>query len=502
MNGIDTKKTARSALWSLVENGGLSLISMGTLIIYTHVLSTAEFGLFSIVLALVELLQVVVTMLFHDALVQCGEATELHFDTAFTFSVVLGLGLFLGCCLFSPLFAVLVKNPGAALVLCSMALCLPAASFSATIVARQRRELSFRPLAIRSLVGRFAGAFAGILLVVFGAGVWGLVAQQVLIQFVGSLLLWHTCEQRPRLRFSRKEFKELASFGMYAVGALFLNFGVKRLFTVLTGLFLGVTVAGYLNLSFRAVDVFWAIASTAVTQVALPMLAGLQSDPGRLKRAFQVATGFVCTALYSLFIGMAVTAPEVVRVLFGSKWLPSAPYITALALLVLVQAPRLMVTPMLTALGRPRDLLIGKLVELAFVVVAIFVSRVPSLGWAVGIWILRELVSFPILSTMVKRATTLGYIDQFRGVAVPLVSSAVMAASVLLLRLQLGSVELPALRLAILASVGALVFVGVAGLLDRELVRRVSGFALSAIGRQRERAGLAVDAAVQPGAAK
>jgi len=233
---MDTGKTARSALWSLVENVGLSLISMGTLIIYTHLLSTAEFGLFSIVLALIELLQVVVTMLFHDALVQRAEATDKHFDTAFTFSVGLGLGLLLLCCLFAPFFAVMVKNPGAALVLCSMALCLPAASFSATIVARQRRELSFRPLAIRSLVGRFSGALGGVALVALGAGVWGLVAQQVLIQLVGSLILWKTCDERPRLRFARKEFKELTSFGVYAVGALFLNFGVKRLFTVLTGL--------------------------------------------------------------------------------------------------------------------------------------------------------------------------------------------------------------------------------------------------------------------------
>ncbi len=499
MNGIDTTKTARSALWSLLENGGLALISMGSLIIYTHVLSTSEFGLFSIVLALVELLQVVVSMLFHDALVQRSDATEQHFDTAFSFSVALGIALFLLCCLFSPLFAILVKNPAAALVLCSMALCLPASSFSATIVARQRRELSFRPLAIRSLVGRFAGAFAGILLVVLGAGVWGLVAQQVLIQLVGSLLLWHTSSERPKLRFSVRELKELIAFGMYAVGTLFLNFAVKRLFTVLTGLFLGVTAAGYLNLSFRALDVFWAISATAVTQVALPMLSGLQSDPSRLRRTFQIATGFVCTALYPMFVGLSITAPEIVSVLFGAKWLPSAPYITALGLLVIVQAPRLMVTPMLTALGRPRDLMIGKAVELAFVVAAIFLSHVPSIGWAVGIWIARELVSFPILLRMAKSAMKLGFIDQFRGVAVPLVSSVLMALAVFFLRRQLPSMLIPALRLGVLAATGAAVFVTVTSLLDRELARRVLRVALSAVGRQ---PGLSFGGTPQPGSAK
>ena len=482
---MDTGKTARSALWSLVENIGLSLISMGTLIIYTHLLSMAEFGLFSIVLALIELLQVVVTMLFHDALVQRPQATNKHFDTAFSFSVALGFGLLLLCCLFSPLFARMVGNPGAALVLCSMALCLPAASLSATIVARQRRELSFRPLAIRSLVGRFSGALGGVALVALGAGVWGLVAQQVLIQFVGSLILWKTCDERPRLRFARQELKELTSFGVYAVGALFLNFGVKRLFTVLTGLYLGVTFAGYLNLSFRAVDVFWAIASTAVTQVALPMLSGLQGDRPRLKRTFQASTGFVCSALYLLFVGVAVTAPEVVSVLFGAKWLPSAPYITVLALLVLVQAPRLMVGPLLTALGRPRDLLIGKGIELAFVVAAIFVSKVPTLGWAVGIWVARELVALPVMSRLTKNATALGTVDQFRGVVVPLLCSAVMAAALLGARSALPQTLAPLVRLIIMAGLGGAVFIAVLALLDRSLLNGVLKFALSAVGRQR-----------------
>jgi len=378
----------------------------------------------------------------------------------------------------------LVHNADAAWVLGGMALCLPAASISSSIVARQRRSLSFRPLALRSLIGRFAGALGGIALVALGAGVWGLVAQQVLIQLVGSLLLWKTCDERPHLRFGRQEFRELWGFGVYAVGALFLNFGVKRLFTVLTGIFLGVAAAGYLNLSFRAVDVFWSISATAVTQVALPMLSSVQSDLPKLRRTFQLATGFVCLTMYACFLGIAVTAPEVVTLLFGAKWLPSAPYVTALACLVLVQGPRLLMSPVLTAVGRPRDLLISKALELVFMVIAIFATRVPSLSWAVGIWITTSLVSFPISIGMVKRATTLGFFGQFRGVAVPLGASMVMVIAVQITRLALPT-DLSALtRLIALVPAGALCFLGTAYLLDRELVATVLGFARSAMGRR------------------
>jgi O-antigen/teichoic acid export membrane protein len=482
---VDRERTAKSALWSLVENAGLAVISMGTLVIYTHLLSTAEFGLFAVVLALIELLQIFVTMFFHDALVQREGVTELHFDTAFSFGLLLSLILGALCVLGAPLFAAAVAEPRAAGVLRAMALCFPAAAVSATIVARQRRELSFRPLALRSLIGRFAGAGIGVLLIVLGGGVWGLIAQQVLIQAVGSVILWTSCETRPRLRFGWQEFKELGAFGLYSMGSLFLVFGVKRIFAVVTGVFLGVEVAGYLNLSFRAVDVFWSIAATAATQVALPTLASLQSDMPRLRRAFQFATSFVCAVLYACFIGIGVVAPEVVSVMFGDKWLPAAPYISVLSFLVLIQGPRVLVAPLLTALGRPRDLLLSKACELSFVVLALLITRVPSLAWAIGIWVTRELVALPITLRLLRRATGLSALAQLRGAGAPLAAASVMVAAVLLARYSLPS-DLSALaRLALLVPVGALAFVAVACVLDRELVKSVLAFARSAVGRSK-----------------
>jgi O-antigen/teichoic acid export membrane protein len=480
---VDRERTAKSALWSLIENAGLALISMGTLVIYTHLLSTAEFGLFAVVLALIELLQIFVTMFFHDALVQRQDTTELHFDTAFTVSVALACLLSLVCVLAAPLFAAAVSEPQAAGVLRAMSLCFPAAALSATIVARQRRELSFRPLALRSLVGRFAGAAIGVALILAGAGVWGLIAQQVLIQAVGSAILWKTCENRPRLRFGRKELRELSAFGLYSMGSLFLVFGVKRIFAVVTGIFLGVEVAGYLNLSFRAVDVFWSIAATAATQVALPTLASLQHDLPALRRAFQFATSFVCVVLYACFIGIGVLSPEIVGLMFGEKWLPAAPYISVLALLVLVQGPRVLVAPLLTALGRPRDLLLSKAAELVFVLAALFATRVPSLSWAIGIWVARELLALPITARLLKRAMGLGALDQLRGAAVPLAASSSLVAAVLSARYLLPQSVGALGRLLVLVPVGAAAFLGAAFVLDRELVKSLLAFVQSALGR-------------------
>jgi O-antigen/teichoic acid export membrane protein len=476
LDGVDRSKAATSTLWSAVENGGLALVSFSSLIVYARFLSAADFGLFSIVLALVELLDVLVSMLFHDVLVQKTEVTPLHFDTAFTFTVLLSLALLGACWGFAPAFAHLVHNGQAGPVLTWTALRFPCTALGATIVAQQRRELAFKVLALRSLVGRVCGALLGIILVVLGAGVWGLVAQQVLIAFAGSLVLWWGASRRPRLRFAAPALRQLIGFGAYSVGGLFVGFAVKRLFTIIVGVMLGNERAGYLSIGFRAVDVLWAIAAAAVSQVALPVLARLQADPGRLTRAYQSAVEFTCLVLYPCFWGIAFVAPEVIELLFGARWLASSPYVTALALLTVIQAPRLLITPMLTAMGRPREPLLGLAVEMGVVLGLLVTVGARSLSFAIAIWIVRELASAPLMARRLTRATGIGLLEQLRGTRVPLLASAAMGVALYAMRSLLPAGLGASVRLAILAPLGAAVFFVVAWSIDPQSMRKLAAF--------------------------
>jgi PST family polysaccharide transporter len=467
---VNRHTTAKSLVWSTVENGGLALISFVSLIVYLRLLSAADFGLYAAALALIEVLGVLVTMLFHNALVQRPQITERHFDTAFCATLVLSLIMALACWALAPLFAALVHRPSAVPVLAWMALIFPCSGVSATLVARQRRDLEFRSLAMRSLIGRLAGGGIGIAAACLGAGLWSLVLQQILIAAISSAVLWVNAARRPRLRFGYAEFRQLIGFGALSVSGLLLSTSIRRIYTLLASFLLGVETAGYLNLSFRVVDVFWAIAATAVSQVALPMLAGLQANPTRFKRAYQFSTQFSCLVLYPCFVGLATVAPDVIELLFGRRWLPSAPYVMVLGFLVLVQAPRLLITPVLTALGRPRDPLVGLAAELVFMLGLTAALGMGSLPAAIAIWVASECVLALVSTAVLRRATGYGVLEQSRGVLRPLLASLLMTAAVIETRLQLPPDWGPLLRLTVLLPVGAFVFTGAAAFLDRQLL--------------------------------
>jgi PST family polysaccharide transporter len=481
---VSRSTTANSMVWSLFENGGLALISFVSLIVYLRILSIADFGIFSTALALIELLGILVTMLFHNALVQRVDATELHFNTAFTATMGLSAVMALGCWVMAPAFAAWINQPNAARVLAWMSLIFPCSAASATLVARQRREFSFRTLALRSLIGRLIGGGIGIAAALLGAGLWSLVLQQILIAAIGSFALWIMADRTPRLQFRYREFKQLFGFGVLSVSGLFLSTSIRRVFTLLATSFLGVEAAGYLNLSFRVVDMFWAIAATAVAQVALPMLAGLQSDPARLKRAYQASTLFACLAIYPCFVGLASVAPDIVDLLFGHRWRPSSPYVAVLGFLVLLQAPRMAFTPLLTALGKPRDSLVGLLAELIFMLAAVWLSGLPSLPWAIGIWAASECVLFLVSGWVLRQATGYSVLEQFEGVPKPFLASLLMAGVVMQAGMSLPVEFGPILRLSVLVPLGAAIFTGAIFLLDRKLVTNFLEFVQTAFERR------------------
>jgi O-antigen/teichoic acid export membrane protein len=481
---VSRSKTANSMVWSLIENGSLALISFVSLIVYLRILSISDFGIFSTALALIELLGVLVTMLFHNALVQRADATDLHFNTAFTATMGLSLVMAVGCWALAPAFAAWIHQPSAVRVLAWMSLIFPCSAMSATLVARQRRQFAFRTLALRSLFGRVIGGSIGIAAAILGAGLWSLVLQQILIAAIGSFVLWIMSDRTPRLQFRYSEFKQMLGFGVLSVSGIFLAISIRRVFTLLATSFLGVEAAGFLNLSFRVVDMFWAIAATAVSQVALPLLAGLQFDAVRLKRAYQASTQFSCLAMYPCFVGLGSVAPDIVELLFGHRWQPSSPYVAVLGFLVLLQAPRMAFTPMLTALGKPRDTLVGLVAELLFMLAAVWLSRVPSLPWAIGIWAASESVLFLVSGWVLRRATGYSMLEQFDGVLKPLLATLLMAVVVIETGSTLPGEFGPILRLAVLIPLGVATFAGAIYLLDRKLVKDFLQFVQIAFERQ------------------
>lgn len=459
-------------VWTALESGGMTAVSLVTLVVFARQLAPAELGSAALAFSLVSLLTLPVEMLFQDALVQRRDAGARHFDTAFTVSLGLGIALSALCWLCADLVGAAVGDPQAAAALGWMSLSLPASGVAGALIARNRREFRFRDLAVCSFAGRAVGGCAAIALALFGGGIWAPVAQQVLAVALPAALLWAATPERPRFGFGRDEFRDLFGYGLSALGTNAVIMVMPRLFMLQVGVVLGTHAAGYFNLAFRAVDVLRDVATTAIWRVVFPLFARLGEAPRVLRRAFSGSAETTCAIGFPIFAGLAAVAPDVVAVVFGAKWLEAAPIVVALCGVAMIHLVRLYAWAAVSALGRPLYPLPGQFAEIA-VVLAWPLLGPASAAAATAAWVLRSLVAWPVDAWMLRRASGLGIKAQVRGLPSIALVAGVMAAGVVALGMAL-PLSLPGpLRLAALVAFGAVAYAALLALVRRDVARRL-----------------------------
>lgn len=469
-------RVAKSLIWTSLESFGVSGVSLISIVVYARFLTPAELGVSAMALGVVQLLNIPVEVLFHDALVQRKEATQRHFDTAYAISVLLGLLLLAICWFGADWFSTLIGTPAIAPVLRWMSLSLPFMGFATAVTAQQRRAMEFRPLAIRSVVGRTLGGITGIVMAIAGAGVWSLVAQQVLTVAFSTIILWILATTRPAWRISVPESRELLSFGFFSTVVTFLAVSIQRVFTLMVGTLLGTHVAGYFDLAFRVVHTTRDLFFGAASQLSLPMFSRLQDNRQTLAVAYSSAMQFTCIFMFPLFVGLAVCSSEIVMLFFGERWQAAIPILATVAVLTVGFFARAYSASMMSAAGRPSFPILFLGVELAFIVAGMLLIGRESYIWACVIWAARILLSTPVDMLMLKRATGLNIHDQIRGLPVLLLCTMGMALAVLVAKYWVApGWPIPA-RLALMVVVGALVYPALLWIADRDLVRRIVAF--------------------------
>ena len=471
------QKAARSVLWSGLESASTSLIAFLSLIVFATLLQPRDFGVFSISLAVVETAGIFTNMIFHDALVQRRVVTEKHFDSAFTVSIVLSVIVYALLWTAFPYVALAVQDDRVRDVGRTLGLGLLITGPAGVLAAKQSRDFGFRLLAIRTLVGRLGGAALGIVSACFGLGLWALVIQQLAIMVLGAATLFFcTPDQRIRATINVRPVCDLLRFSAAATASLAAGFLSKRFFFFFSGVYLGTETAGFLNLAFRLVDTVWAISATAVSQVLLPTLSQLQHDRLRLAKAYRLSVASAAAILYPAFAGLGILAPELIQLLFGTKWAPASPYVLVLSAVTFLQIARFPSAPLLSSIGHVRDVCLINVATLACMSAAIALTRLTPDYVALVVWGGVEFLAFVVTALTLHFRLGITISQQLKDVFVPLFASISMMVVTQIGRIFLPIEGLP-FRLLELGAIGALTYIVLMFVFGRQFLAALVGTA-------------------------
>jgi O-antigen/teichoic acid export membrane protein len=215
-----------------------------------------------------------------------------------------------------------------------------------------QRMLRFKALALRANAAAVIGGAVGIIAAFAGAGVWALVAQQLVTQGIALALLWAVSTWRPGFRFSRAAVVDLYGFS----GRVFLGttgtFVQSQLDSIIIGISFGPLAVGLYRMALRITKTIVDALSQPVAQAALPAFARLQDKKTELDRTFRDSVGRSAGLVIPMAAGAAAVSDVFFRLL-GHEWRGAAAVMVVFAVLSSARSVNNLCGPVLQATGRP-----------------------------------------------------------------------------------------------------------------------------------------------------
>lgn len=163
-----------------------------------------------------------------------------------------------------------------------------------------------------------------------GGGYWALVAQNVAYAFLLLVGMWFTARRalpgiwQQRWTFSAALARQFLRFGIYVGLATIFATIIYQFDNFLVGSFVSLESLGYYDRAYRIAQWSYILVGSVLARTAFYAYSRLQNDLPRLTRTAMMSIWIVTTLAFPIALAVFVSADNLVIVLFGERWLPSA----------------------------------------------------------------------------------------------------------------------------------------------------------------------------------
>lgn len=428
--------------WAYIGNWGERSFSALFTFVLAAVLGPRDFGIVSIALIYIGFLQMFLDQGFVAALIQKKNLDLEDSDAVFWMDMALSFILVALSILLSHWWGRVNHAPELASIISVLSLCIPIEAFAIVQKSLLSKDLDFRAMTIRSNVSVLISGIVGIAMAFAGFGVWALVTQQILRDFIALVLLWKLSSWRPRFRFSWKHLTDLMHFSVSNFIGQFAIFTDAQAGSILLGIFFGPVAVGLYRIADRLVSSVVAMATSSIQAVSLPEFSRHQDNPSELRKSalscVQLSSAMTIPALAGL---AAVSSPLMATL--GSKWLPAADVLKILSVLGMSAVFAYFTGPLLQALARPHHLAVlewaRSAVGVAFLAMAGYLVRGGTLtqqitGLALARFVPGVLLVMPVFLYILMHLAKISFRDLAASVAPSAAASAGLVIAIVAFR--------------------------------------------------------------------
>ena len=475
---MSVERKAISALkWATASKLVVQIVSWAGTLVVIRLLTPQDYGLMAKVAVVIAISGAIAELGLGAAIVRAVDTARDDLRKIYGVSLLFGASITAALVASAPLLSRLFQEPRLTWPIAGASLQIIVGAAAIIPSALATRDLSFRRLAKIEMAAGVTGIAATLLLALLGAGVWALVLGTLFGAIVRTAALL-TVGERVRPLFSLRGIGEHLKFGLTLVGNRVSYFIVVQSDVLIGSAFLSTTEIGQYSVALQIATLPMAKVMGTINDITLPVVAQQRGDLARVRQAVLRSLGVISLIAFPVIWGISAVAPELVRVLFGPKWLQAVP---ALAILPLVVPIRMVCSVMFSAslaLGHRQLDLRNTIINFVLIPGGFFIGAHWGLVGLCLSWLVSVPIAYAFSVPAVLRFIGIRAFDLLAECGPPAAAAAVMYGAIWALRPMM--VDLPAfVTLGALSTLGAAVYIVAMALISRRHLVAARTFARS-----------------------
>jgi len=346
------EKVVRGFRWLAVGRFAGQLVTWVVTIFVIRILSPEDYGLMAMATVVVGFLSLFDEMGMGAAIIQQEEIDRHQVAQVFGVVLLINFGAFLLVLLLAKSIAQFFNEPRLVTITWALSVQFPLLALQVVPDAIIRRRMDFRGKSIVSFTSMIAGSFVTLGFALADFGVWSLVYGNivtVVIRTIGfNIVAAYFCW--PSFNFSG--LRRIVTFGGQVTLERVLWFIYSQADIFLVGRVLGKELLGFYSVAIHLASLPMSKLGALLNEISFSGFSRIQSDPQQVSSQLRKATSVVAFFAFPVFFGLSATAPEIVSVILGEKWIPSTVPLQLLSLVIPLRMLDLVIPTALMATGR------------------------------------------------------------------------------------------------------------------------------------------------------
>lgn len=448
-------KAISGVIWKFLERIIAQSVSLMVSIIIARILSPDDYSVVSIVTIFFTFSNVLISGGLNTALIQKKNADEIDYSTVFFTSFAIALILYIVLFVMAPYIASVYNKPILIPVIRVMSVTLPINAIKSIVCAYVSATLQFKKFFFATISGTIASAVVGVLMAVYGFGVWALVAQQMTNATIDTLILYLSTHLKFRPVVSFQRLSSLWKYGWKVLLSSLIGTAYMEINPLFIGLRFSTSDLSFYEKGRSFPSLISSTTTNTLSAVLFPFLSKFQDDKDGLLKYTRKYISVTSYVVFPLMIGLCAVGDKFIELLLTDKWIDAVPYLRIFCVASMFDMINIGNCETIKAMGRSDIFLIMEIIKKAgyFLVIGMFLLFSDSPVILACSSLFCTVIAITVNSIPNKHLIAYSYKYQAQDLALNLISSLIMGGIVLCLGFCIPLETFPLLLVQILSGV-------------------------------------------------